>query len=253
MRHRTAVGFVICLLFALALAPHAAAQSGGGKGKISVAMFNTGVDPNAIGKVIFEAKTQKQLFSVKTKKLDPGDYTIFVGSVPIGTFNVSGSEPAPATHKLTLDSKKDGPFPDPRGQIVRVTSGVIIFLTTNFPNNQSEVNNIRISSTFQNTGVEPSAAGTATLRVNNGRARFHVDLTNLQADAYELRVGGVVVDTFTVSDQGGNMGNTTLDFSNLPGDSGETLMTFDPRGQVIEVVHNGQVVLTTNFPTGPTT
>ncbi|MDT8410060.1 MAG: hypothetical protein RQ741_10710 [Wenzhouxiangellaceae bacterium] len=91
------------------------------------------------------------------------------------------------------------------------------------------------------TGAIPGASGKVDFESRPGRAEFSVEIEDLPIGDYELQVGGQARGTITVaSTDDGNEGE--LEFRS-PAEPGKILLDFDPRGQIIEVLQAGTVIL----------
>ena len=96
------------------------------------------------------------------------------------------------------------------------------------------------------TDVIPGADGDADFELSAGEVEFDVEIEDVPAGAYELHVGGVTRGTITVVDTpSGTEGE--IEFGSPP-DSDEVLLDFDPRGQDIDVLDNGVIILTNVAP-----
>jgi hypothetical protein len=96
------------------------------------------------------------------------------------------------------------------------------------------------------TGVIPGASGDADFDLSSDEVEFDVEIEDVPVGAYELRVGGVTRGTIDVVDTpSGPEGE--IEFGSPP-DPDEELLDFDPRGQEIEVLDNGVVILTNVAP-----
>ncbi len=103
---------------------------------------------------------------------------------------------------------------------------------------------VEIEIRLQNTGVDPDASGKAEFETEPGRAEFEVEVEDLDVGDYDLLVDGAAVGTITVStDDNGTEGE--IEFRS-PEEMGHPLLTFDPRGTVIEVAQGGTVFLTSD-------
>ncbi|MGB0514172.1 MAG: hypothetical protein ACPGJE_04950, partial [Wenzhouxiangellaceae bacterium] len=96
------------------------------------------------------------------------------------------------------------------------------------------------------TGAAPGASGKADFEQRPGRTEFSVEVEDLALGSYTLRVGGQDRGSIEViATPGGNEGE--IEFRSPP-EPGKVLLTFDPRGQLIEVLQDGAVVLETISP-----
>jgi hypothetical protein len=75
-----------------------------------------------------------------------------------------------------------------------------------------------------------------------------VEIENLPAGDYTLRVGGVDRTTITVADIGGGDFQGHAEFDTDPDQPGEILLTFDPRGQLVEIVQTDTLYLSRIMP-----
>ena len=100
---------------------------------------------------------------------------------------------------------------------------------------------------FTSTGVEPGAHGSATLRERSSRFDFSVEIGDLTPGPYALRVGGATRGTIHVS-LSSDATRGLLEFSTQSGQPGKLPLTFDPRGQTIQIVRGEIVFLSLTFP-----
>lgn len=106
----------------------------------------------------------------------------------------------------------------------------------------------RLEARLVPTGVDPDAKGKAVLRDKGSKTRFKVEAERLAAGPVDLLVGGNVVGSFTIS----ALGRGEIDFRNPQGDNPGVLpLTFDPRGQKVDVRQAGQIVLSVVIGTTP--
>lgn len=76
---------------------------------------------------------------------------------------------------------------------------------------------------------------------------FSVQVEDLPLGDYSLVVGGTRRGTITVANVLGNL-QGEIEFDTEPNDLGELLLTFDPKGQLIEVVQGATVYLNVTLP-----
>lgn len=93
------------------------------------------------------------------------------------------------------------------------------------------------------TGVIPDASGSAEFELTPGRGEFEVEIENVPAGDYELQVGGESRGMITVVDGG----EGEIEFRS-PATPGDELLDFDPRDQIIDILLDGDVVLTALAP-----
>ncbi|MDT8449095.1 MAG: hypothetical protein RQ847_02875 [Wenzhouxiangellaceae bacterium] len=95
------------------------------------------------------------------------------------------------------------------------------------------------------TGVIPGASGKAEFKASPGRAEFEVEINDVPAGEYELQVGGITRGLITVADT--STGDGEIEFRSPVADA-DALLDFDPRDQIIDVLLDGEVVLTALTP-----
>lgn len=96
------------------------------------------------------------------------------------------------------------------------------------------------------TGVIAGASGDADFELNSSEVEFDVEIEDVPVGAYELQVGGVTRGTIEVVETA-NGPEGEIEFGSPP-DADEVLLDFDPRGQAIDVLDNGVVILTNVAP-----
>ena len=107
---------------------------------------------------------------------------------------------------------------------------------------------IEIEADLINTSVLPDAKGEAEWDMNTNRVEFSVEIENVPAGSYVLKVGGIdqgVIEAFEMHD-GDVYGHIRF---RDPKTTGREHLDFEPRGQKIEVFQGENVILEVNFPT----
>jgi hypothetical protein len=107
---------------------------------------------------------------------------------------------------------------------------------------------IEIEVELGNTGILPEAEGEAEWEMNSSRVEFSVEIEDIPAGFYPLLVGGIeqgVIEAFEMHD-GDVYGR--IKFRD-PETHGREHLDFEPRGQKIEVLNGGDVILEVEFPT----
>lgn len=95
------------------------------------------------------------------------------------------------------------------------------------------------------TDVIPDASGKAEFKATPGSAKFEVEIEQVPAGEFELQVGGETRGLITVVNT--STGEGEIEFRS-PAGEGQLLLDFDPRDQIIDVLLDGQVVLTALAP-----
>ncbi len=227
----------------------------------TVFLNNTGVDPDASGRAVFEERPDGTEFTVKVEDLDAGAYDLEVGGIVRAVIDVAprpsgGTEgevefrSPPEPGKLLLDF-------DPRGQSIEVKQNGIVFLTADAPAGgppppppgampppfgQSE-----IEVSLLNDGVFPAASGKAELEQRPMRVDFKVVIEDVPPGDYVLLVAGVERGLINVADTPtGAEGEIEFRFPESPG---KLLLDFDPLGQPIAIQDlTAQQIMHVDFP-----
>lgn len=156
-------------------------------------------------------------------------------------------------HELPLDFDTLGASVE----IVRASDGAVLFATGSGSGGGGTGGGTGSTGTCENSEVfarlDPPSGGPASGEArsrerNDCRADFRVEIEDVPAGTYTLRVGGEVVGSFAaVSTAGGVRGE--IDFDDEVNDPGELPLTFDPRGKHVEVLNaGGTPVLTGDVP-----
>lgn len=227
--------------------------------KVKAYFESTGVDPDAKGWIEWRSQKDRLRFRVQTEKLDAGDYDIAVGGVVIGLLSV---HPANSGNKMAVEFRNPAEAGkplfevDPRGQLVTIERAAVVYLQVVLPNTPASPGNsaaakapkLKIKVNLEATGADPDASGKLDWRSQSGFVRMKVEVEDLDPGLYDLSVGGVIVGVIEVValDAGGSEGE--IEFRN-PVESGELLLDFDPRGQLVTVESGGTVLLQVVVPT----
>jgi hypothetical protein len=214
-----------------------------------------------------EFRADRTEFSVEVEDLDDGNYRILVGGVDQGELVVVMSI-GETEFRSPVETGKILLTFDPRGEVIEVHDGQGAVLTSGDSvfeggddngggdngggdNGGSDLDfgEAMIEVELDNTGVFPLASGDAKLEPRADRTDFSVEIEDVPEGSYDLRVGGNTVGTIqAVMIQDGSI-QGELEFRN-PVEPGKLPLDFDPRGQQIDVLDGGTVILETLFPSG---
>ena len=224
----------------------------------------------ASGHADFKEQPDRTEFSVESQDLADGRYRISVGGVDRGELVVSGGHGETGFRSPAEPGKTLLTF-DPRGRAIEVSSkqGAVLTsgdaglsgddTTTDDPSGDdttTDDNNDgggidfgtgEIEVDLTNAGVFPEASGDAKFEARDDRTEFSVEIEDVPAGIYDLKVGGTSVgDIHAAMDKDGKV-HGEAEFR-VPVEPGKTLLDFDPRGQTIEVLDGTDVILDAAFP-----
>lgn len=211
-----------------------------------VAITSTGVDADghAEAKLKIDDKARKH-FSVEVEDVPAGSYDLLVDGTAAGTIAVaavtdgtkgeiefaSGTDDDPSELPLTFD---------PTGKTLTISlSGVKYFESVFDPNITgagvpAPEPASQIDEVIASTGLDPDAKGEAKYIVDSkGRHKFSVEIEDVAVGSYTLTVGGVTRGTIVARLVLGKV-QGEVEFETEK-DGGRSTLTFDPRGQTIEV------------------
>jgi hypothetical protein len=236
----------------------------------------------ASGHAFYEIAPGRSHFEIETEDLPDGDYHLYVGMHDRGEFTVSGGR-----GKLEFSSPMETgrrllSF-DPLGMQIRIHDGAGEVLSSfdgifergsqgHYGDHdhdfdcQSETGSgmghggshgmndcvedgeaIEIEIDLTNTGQLPGAQGEAEWEMTTSHIEFYVEIENIPAGNYPLVVGGAEVGIIVAREMRHSGVFGRIKFRDPQTYNGYHL-DFDPRGQTIEVMRQGNVILMVNFP-----
>jgi hypothetical protein len=224
--------------------------------EISQLVASTGVDPDGKADARFRIREDcDRDFRVEIEDVPTGDYELFVGGVNRGTITVTDIV-GQTEGQIEFDTDPDDPDErlldfDPRGQLIEIKQGATIFFSEDFDTTTTPPS----ACTFEeaevplfNSGIFPQAKGKARFRMRDDCSEdFRVEIEDLPVGDYDLLVGGVNRGAITVTNTGSET-EGQIEFDTDPDDPDELPLTFDPRGELIEIERGGDVVLSRPFP-----
>jgi hypothetical protein len=219
-----------------------------------IVLTNLGLDADASGDARLRIRDDcRRDFRVQVEDLPVGAYDLVVAGVARGTIAVTNSASGTRGEiEFSSDPGEAGKLPldfDPAGQVIEIKQGASVFLsaTVGAPTTGAcTVVDTELDMT--NTGADADAKGKSRIRQDAGCDRnFRVEIEKLPVGDYELAVGGLMRGTVTVAlVLGEPVGH--IEFDTDPDQPGEILLTFDPRGQLVEVVQGGTLFLSVTMP-----
>jgi hypothetical protein len=226
------------VLVAAGIAP---AHAGSGhKNLIKIYFLNTGVQPQAGGKVQFMQNPAQNQFKIKVSHMTPGVYDVVVNGAVVDALTVNPDGCGKVQYRMHFKNHRmGGPLPyDPRGAEVGIQAAGVILLEASVPSTPEEAfEKIEISTELVNLGVI-SGTARAQFKMKFGRMQFEVEMNGAIPGTYELLVDGVKKADIVV----GADGHGEVEFDSRPssddedGDDALDLpLTFDPRGASIVI------------------
>ena len=227
---------------------------------------------NGSGHADFKERPDRTGFSVEAEDLADGSYRIFVGGVDRGELVVTMGIGETEYRSPAEDGKLLLTF-DPRGMVIEVSSSLGAVLTSgdstfsggddgpgdddnpgddDSPGDDDNPGDMDFGTTeieveLGNTGVYPAASGDAKLRPRADRTDFSVEIEDVPAGSYILKIGGEIVGSIQVVVMQDGTVEGEIEFRD-PVEPGKKLLDFDPRGQQIDVLEGTIVILETMFP-----
>ncbi len=216
-----------------------------------IELVGTAAAPAASGDVEIEVEPGRAEFEVEVEDLPLGDYQVVVDGVDRGTLTVIDTGMG-FEGELKLRSPADAGAAlltfDPRGAVVEIVQEDTVFLTSDaMPGGGPMVIEFKIEIELDNAGVYPDGSGELEFEQRLDRTEFKVEIEDVPAGPYGLRVGGVdraVIDVIELMD-GGTEGE--LEFRD-PVEAGKLPLDFDPAGQLVEVVEGETVIFSAEVP-----
>jgi hypothetical protein len=248
-----------------------------------VAQFvaNTGLDPDASVKIEFEEESDHSEFSVEIEDVPVGDYELYVDGelraiITVVDDGAGGTEgevefrsPLDDDDELLLDF-------DPRDKLIEITMDGQVYFSglfdgTSTPDDDGdddagdddrnnddgsnedpssvgapEFGDMETKIELSNTGVNSAISGDAELKQDPDKVEFEVEIEDTAPGIYELWLGGDFLADIEVIDFGFETeGEVEFRF---PQENDHLLLNFDPRGQLIEIIKDGDVLLNGMFP-----
>ena len=211
-------------------------------------MASTGLDPNASADAEFEIDDRgRQEFSVEIEDVPAGEYELWVGGVLRGTITAALNDDDEIEGEIEFSSSDDDDdeLPlnfDPRGQLIEVKNASGTFFSHTFGNGDANsgpsASPVMIKLPLFSAGTLPGATAKMKFkRDDDGEESFEVEIEDAPLGSYELWVGTVKRANIVVNNtESGTEGE--VEFEESP-DSGDLLLDFDPRGELISIVRNG--------------
>lgn len=204
----------------------------------------------AAGSARIKSNPKRATLTFQLKNLAPGSHTITANQVPIAEFTPSARGAAtvvfstsPRNDDLLLDFDPS----DTTFDVLR-NDGTILTGAADAQPIGGGANTIgELRQVFNNSGPDRDASGKARFRDRATRLDFEVEAEDLPVGTYSVVVGGRAVATMAVrSTDDGTEGE--VEFSTDRSERDKLPLTFDPRGQTVQIVQNQTTYLSMSFP-----
>lgn len=196
-----------------------------------------------LAKMTFEfSRLPDDLLTINVNGIDVATFTPYARGIAKVRFS---TDPSPKKAELLLDF-------DPANSLFQIKDGETVLLefeTPDKPIGGGAEPVGQAQTAFNNTGMEPGAFGSASLQdLGGSRFEFHVHVGgSLPPADYDLFVGGIKTTTIRVT-VGSDGASGRVSFSTVRNDPTKLPLTFDPRGQTIQVSRASDTYLSMTFP-----
>lgn len=218
-------------------------------------LLNAGVFPAGSGDTDFEVRDDcEQNFDVEIEDVPLGNYDVYVNGAFKGSLTVvdTGDGIEGELEFGTGDDLDELPLDfDPTGALIEVKQGATLLFSRVFEGASSgptTCDALEINPDLVNSGAAPAGSGDARYRVDaDCDADFSVEVEDIPLGSYDVFVGGVLRGTITVANVLGDFVGG-IEFDTDPSEPGKVLLTFDPRGKLVEVKQGATTFFTLAFP-----
>jgi hypothetical protein len=211
------------------------------------AFDNTGVDSDARGvaSAVFNPRNPK--FRLALRGLTPGaEYQLTVDGILEETLTANSRGCVHSDFRVTASGRKLPLDFDPRGKTLDITDGTDVVLSMVF-SGEGEPDDIRVDERTRLEPVNSEERGRVELRYleQRNKDRFIVHFLGLERGSYELFVDGELQAEVDLN-RGRSTVRTFEVLKNLhaakPVNSKKLELDFDPRGLIVDVVRDGEIV-----------
>ena len=221
--------------------------------EIRVPLENTGIIASAEGHAKFEQTPTDAEFKVEIEGVAAGSYGLHVAGIAVGDIIVDESGEGEIEFESPADDDDLLLDFDPRGELIEVLDGGDVILTALFEATAEDdgppahAGREEIEIELTSTSLFADASGDAEYERRGMREEFEVEIEDVAEGDYTLLVGGIERGTIEVITVSENATEGEIEFR-APGAGNKLLLDFDPRGQLIEIVHADGLVLSGEFP-----
>ncbi len=257
----TAVLSAACLFVAAFATPAAAASQ---KNLTKVHFLNTGVQPDAGGKLIMMENKAQTFFMIKVRQMAPGDYDVVLDGAVVDLLTVGLDGKGRVQHRERVKGSNGPtalPYRPAGGQMEIQALGTTVLAASVPATPEEAFQRVEITIDMANLGVMPGEAE-AEFEERFGKMEFEVEIEGATPGTFDLMVDGVDMADIVVDASG----RGEVEFASHPGELGDDdegegspadgegmdlLLTFDPRGRTISIMQSATEVFSAPFPTTP--
>ncbi len=247
-------------------------------GEQRIQLTSTREGLNASGHARYEDAPGRSQFEITTDGLPDGNYHLYVGMDDRGEFIVNGGRgelefSSPMENGkmlLTFDPHEmQIRIHDATGEVLSSLDGMFVRESHGHDGDQehdyscdADMGNggnhnaddcvadgeaLEVRADLVSTGQLPGASGEAEWEMTTDFIEFSVEIEDVPAGDYPLVIGGIEVATIAAREMmhSGVFGRVMFRDPQL---YGGYALDFDPRGQTIEVMQSGKVILKVDFP-----
>ena len=245
-----------------------------GERSLRQVMTNSGTFPNGRAVAEWEQDDGYVNFEVDVDDIPAGRYSLVVDTIARGVIDVRQDSDGDTDGEIEFYSPARAGYPvldfDPQGALVEVVDGSTTLFFTDFgtasDNDASDdAGSADDDWTWQgadrdirfrldNQGVYPRAHVDVYYSLDEEGLEFEVEIEDVPAGAYTLRVGGIERGTIQAISDGDDDNDSPFDaegeieFSENPDDADELLLDFSVRGETIEILEGDTVIFSGTFP-----
>lgn len=207
---------------------------------IRLALQNTGVDTNAAGTVVAQLKSKSSTLTLTLANLTPGTaYTVNNGDTPEANFV---ADPKGRARVLFTTSSKKNTFPldfDPRGGLLSVReNGTNILQAVVSGSGEPDKSAVTERVELKLSGTKSKAVA-QFIAFSTGRRTFSVQLSGVTGTNWSLYVDGLLRGSLNSRGSSGR-----ISFDTQTNRAGMLLLDFDPRGKVLDIAQETNLVFT---------
>ncbi len=210
------------------------------------------VFPPSRGSLLVKSSRRHAMMLIECSRLPDGPLRLTANGIEVGVFTPYARGIAKLRFSTKPNPKKGYALLDfdPANTRFEIRDGDTVVLEFDTPDEPIGGGAEPVGQTetsFNSTGAEPGAHGSASFSDHGTRFDFRVHVGGVLPGDYDLLIGGVKTTTIRVS-HGPDGTSGRVSFSTLRDDPHDLPLLFDPRGQTIRVARDDTIFLSMTFP-----